>query len=175
MGAAVELSRDRVARAAEPVRGPVHGLAVRIASLDDLETGRIDPVERRAIIKPDRRQLEEVLAMARRHVEVALQLDLPVLGGNDGTRIFLRHAHGNPTRALMPRGGVARGGDTLVRREPVRPVVLRLEDTPLVPAYTVPPLPTAKDWIARSVKPLLILIQVLPLSLLRYMPTAVPT
>src|SRR2546430_6118007 len=105
----ISRSLDRVARAAEPVRGPVHGLAVRIASLDDLETGRIDPVERRAIIKPDRRQLEEVLAMARRHVEVALQLDLPVLGGNDGTRIFLRHAHGNPTRALMPRGGVARG------------------------------------------------------------------
>src|SRR5207247_6365915 len=115
MGAAVEFSRDRVAGASEPVRGPVHGLAVQIASLDDLETGGIDPVERRAIIKPDRRQLEEVLAMARRHVEVALQPDLPVLGGNDGTRIFLRHAHGNPTHALMTPGRGARGGTTLSR------------------------------------------------------------
>src|SRR2546428_6427199 len=140
MGAAVELSRDRVARAAEPVRGPVHGLAVRIASLDNLETRGIDPVERRAIIKPGRRQLEEVLAMARGHVEVALQLDLPVLSGNDRTRIFLRHAHGNPTRALMPRGGVARGGDTLVRREPGRPVALRLEDTPPCAGVTRPAL-----------------------------------
>src|SRR5213596_1086541 len=127
MGPAVELSGDRVAGAAEPVRGPVHGLAVRIASLDDLETGRIDPVERRAVIKPDRCQLEEILAMARGHIEVELQLDLPVLGGNDGTRIFFRDAHGNLPRTLMPGSRVARSGDALVRGEPVRPVVLRLE------------------------------------------------
>src|SRR5437879_13877060 len=95
MGPAVELSGDRVAGAADPVRGPVHGLAVRIASLDDLATGRIDPVERRAVIKPDRRQLEEMLAMARGHAEVELHIELPVLGGTDRTRNFLRHATGN--------------------------------------------------------------------------------
>src|SRR5438445_107214 len=130
MGPAVELSRDRVAGTTEPVRGPVHGLAVRIAPLDDLETRRIDPVERRAVIKPDRRQLEEILAMARGHVEVELHLELPVLCGNDSTRIFLRHTHGNLTRTLMPGSRIARSGDALVRGEPVRPVVFRLEDAP---------------------------------------------
>src|SRR2546428_12793985 len=130
MGPAVEFGGYRGAGAAEPVRGPVHGLAVRIASLDDLETGRIDPMERRAVIKPDRRQLEEILAMARGHVEVEFHLELPVLGGNDRTRIFLRHAHGNLTPALMPGSGVARSGDALVRRDPVRAVILRLEDAP---------------------------------------------
>src|SRR2546427_4922311 len=130
MGPAVEFGGGRVAGGAAPVRGPVHGLAVWIASPDDLETGRIDPMERRAVIKPDRRQLEEILAMARGHVEVEFYLELPVLGGNDRTRIFLRHAHGNLTPALMPGSGVARSGDALVRRDPVRAVILRLEDAP---------------------------------------------
>src|SRR5207245_1643430 len=129
-----------VAVAAEPVRGSVHCLAVRIASLDDLETGRIDPVERRAVIKPDRRQLEEILAMARGHVEVELHFELPVLGGNDRTRIFLRHAHGNLTLALMPGSGVARSRDALVRGDLVRAVVLRLEHAAASAGVPRPPL-----------------------------------
>ncbi len=37
-----------------------------------------------------------------------------------------------------------------------------LNTPPLVPANTVPSLPTANDWIARSVSPLLARAQVFP-------------
>src|SRR5207245_7687558 len=95
-------------------RSAICGVAVRITALDHLEPWRIHPMKRCPIIKSDLSQLQKVLAMPGSHLEIQLQLDLPVLGRDPHSRIFLHKGVHAECRLMRGTDESWGGAETLI-------------------------------------------------------------